>query len=139
MIKEQEQWHAHRHFLAWGLAAVVGIIAIFATIGLVLYYIPRPVAPVGTVYPYYGWGIGRLFFGLFLFFAFFWVLKLIFWGGWGWRYRRGYGGGYWGGHGYWRNRDTSYYILRERYAKGEITKEQYDQMMRDLDQHNTMP
>ena len=72
-MKEQEQMHAHRHFLAWGLAAFVSIIAIFATIGLILYYIHRPVAPVGTVYPYYGGGIGRLFFGLFLFFAFFWV------------------------------------------------------------------
>jgi uncharacterized membrane protein len=26
--------------------------------------------------------------------------------------------------------------MRERYAKGEITKEQFDQMMRDLQQHN---
>jgi putative membrane protein len=33
---------------------------------------------------------------------------------------------------YWRYRDQSYYILRERYAKGEITKEKYEQMMQDL-------
>ncbi|HVH15745.1 MAG TPA: SHOCT domain-containing protein [Candidatus Angelobacter sp.] len=27
-------------------------------------------------------------------------------------------------------------MLRERYARGEITKEQFDQMTRDLQQHN---
>ena len=37
---------------------------------------------------------------------------------------------------YWRYGDQAYYILRERYARGEITKDQLDQMMRDLQQHN---
>ncbi|MDP9289837.1 MAG: SHOCT domain-containing protein [Thermoproteota archaeon] len=27
-------------------------------------------------------------------------------------------------------------MLRERYAKGEITKEQFEQMMRDLKEHD---
>src|SRR6266705_6274815 len=44
----------------------------------------------------------------------------------------------WGYRGrYWRYQDQSYYIIRERYAKGEITKEQLEQMMRDLQQHGT--
>ena len=30
--------------------------------------------------------------------------------------------------------DDAYYILQARYAKGEITKEQFEQMMRDLKQ-----
>ena len=64
-----------------------------------------------------------LLFGIFLLFIIFGVLRWVFmpWG-WGWGYRRRY----------WRYRDQSYYILRERYARGEITKEQYQQMMQDL-------
>src|SRR2546428_5353053 len=38
--------------------------------------------------------------------------------------------------GDWGYGDRSYCILRERYASGEITEDQYDQMMRDLQQHN---
>jgi putative membrane protein len=134
-MDNQQNWPSHRHFFAWGIVALVSIITIFATIGLVLYYYP-PAAPAGAVYPfYYPWFGARILFGLFFIFAIFWVLRWAFWG-WGWRYRRGYWGG---GYGYWRHRDSSYYILRERYAKGEISKEQYDQMMRDLDQHTTTP
>ena len=74
----------------------------------------------GTSYPYeFGWG------WIWLIFAFFWIVPWVFGRGWrGYRYRRWY-----------RYDDGSYQILRERYAKGEITKEQFDQMMRDLQQH----
>jgi len=130
---DNQQLHTHKHFFAWGIVALVSVIAIFATIGLVLFYYP-PAAPAGVVYYYPFWG-ARLFFGLFFVFALFWFLRWAFWG-WGWRCRRAYWGG---GYGYWRHRDGSYYILRERYARGEITKEQYDQMMRDLDQHTSTP
>jgi len=37
----------------------------------------------------------------------------------------GYRSGYWTG-------DDAYYILKERLAKGEITREQFEQMSRDL-------
>lgn len=72
------------------------------------------------------WGIGPFlaFFGLFILlvlfllfvgFIFTWPLR-------SWRFRH-----------QWRYRfDSAYMILRERYAKGEITKEQYEQMMKDL-------
>jgi len=56
-----------------------------------------------------------LFFGLF-------VVRSLFW-----RSRRKY----------WREhlgRNDPIRILRQRYARGEITKEQYDQMLRDLTQ-----
>ncbi|TLZ90987.1 MAG: hypothetical protein E6J98_08035 [Methanobacteriota archaeon] len=50
------------------------------------------------------------------------------WGGWG---------GGWGGYGrhYWRYGDDAHAILRSRYARGEITGEQFEQMMGDLEQH----
>lgn len=130
-MTEQSTWKPHRYMLAWGIAALVAIVAIFATIGLALYYIPRP---TGIVYPYYGFFPFRFFFAIFFIFAIFWFFRWAFWG-WRWHYR----GGYWGGYGYWRHRDGAYYILRERYAKGEITKEQYDQMVRNLEQHRTSP
>jgi putative membrane protein len=65
------------------------------------------------------------FFGLFWIFITFMAVRWLFWPGW------------WGRRRYWRSYDDSYYILRQRYARGEITKEQYDQMMRDLREHST--
>ncbi len=71
---------------------------------------------------------------LFGLFFVFWIFRWVFWGGgWGW----GWGWGYRGR--YWRRYDRAVAILRERYAKGEITKEQFDQMMRDLEQHERQP
>jgi uncharacterized membrane protein len=63
-----------------------------------------------------------------------WVVRLIFWGvtggpyyGPGWRhyYRHDYAHGPFGP-------DSAVEIARERYARGEITQEQFDQMMRQL-------
>jgi putative membrane protein len=74
-------------------------------------------------YPYFAWGFfpfGFIFFLIFIFFIF----RVAFWG---------WGGGW--GRGYYRYGDARE-ILRQRYARGEITKDQFDQMMRDLDQHN---
>jgi len=51
------------------------------------------------------------------------VLRWFFWP-WGW----GYGRGYWTG-------DDIYSIMRERFAWGEITREQFEQMSRDLQEH----
>ena len=78
-------------------------------------------------YPFFGWfffPIGFIFFFIFIFFVF----RLVFWGLGGWGWRRGY---YRYGYGYGDARE----ILRQRYARGEITKDQFDQMMRDLEQH----
>jgi uncharacterized membrane protein len=69
------------------------------------------------------WPFGILIFFLFIFL----ITRFIFWGAWGWRRRYWYGGGY--GYG------DAHEILRQRYARGEISKEQFDQMTRDLEQH----
>lgn len=80
-------------------------------------------------WPYYGRPFFFPFGFLFVALIFFLGFRLLFWG-WGWgRWRGGYYGGY---HGYYRG--DSLEILNQRYARGEITKEQYDQMKRDIQQ-----
>ncbi|HEU16657.1 MAG TPA: SHOCT domain-containing protein [Nitrososphaeria archaeon] len=36
-------------------------------------------------------------------------------------------------HHYYGHRSDEYVVLRMRYARGELTREQYEQMLRDLD------
>jgi uncharacterized membrane protein len=106
-------------FLALGVVLVLIGIALFSGFFLLPRFAPTP----GYYYPYFfpfGWL--WLFFGLFLVFG---LIRFLLWP---WR---------WGGYRrrYWNRYDDAYRILRERYAKGEITKDQLDQMTRDLDQH----
>ncbi len=79
--------------------------------------------------PFFGFG-GFILFLLILGFG----LRLIFrpWRRWG-QYGRGgyYGRGY---YGY----DPAMQALRERYARGEITKDQFDSMASDLERHRTL-
>ncbi len=115
----------HRGSLfAWAVLGVV-LVAITAFIALLALrgYPTMPATYSG--YPFFGWWFFFPF-GLIFFFAFIFVVsRLIFWPlGWGWRRR------YWYGYG------DAHEILRQRYARGEITKEQFDQMRRDLEQHN---
>ncbi|HZW55688.1 MAG TPA: SHOCT domain-containing protein [Nitrososphaerales archaeon] len=69
-------------------------------------------------------------FPFFGFWSFLFVIFIIFlgvrWLFFPWR-RRYYGGGY-----YYPRYDPALQTLRERYARGEITKEQFEQMLRDL-------
>ena len=86
-----------------------------------IFFIMRPTE--NFYYPFYHpffFPFGLLF-GFFVIFIVFGTLRWLFWP-WGWRHRRRY----------WQYPDQSYNILRERYARGEITKEQYEQMMQDL-------
>jgi putative membrane protein len=106
---------------------IVTIVSFFALIAIRGY----PTPPAGTYngYPFMGdwffWPFGVIFFFLFLFLIF----RFVFGGWWGWGWRRRYWYGY--GYGY----GDAHEILRQRYARGEITKEQFDQMTRDLEQH----
>ena len=113
-----DEWRPRRHVLGWILLTVAVLIIVPLLVSAVFYAL-RPMGrdyfPFMGYYPFYfpfGWVFGFLI--LFL------LLRWIFWP-WGWS-RRGRYGGY---------RDE-YHILRVRYARGEITKEQFDQMTRDL-------
>ena len=114
----------------WGL----GTAAIAALVGAIAYHAGQTAtvvttAPGGSEVIYRGYdGFGFFPFGFFGFFWIFAVFWFIRWAFWPWR---GYGP-----RRSWRYGDQAYYILRERYARGEITKEQFDQMTRDLQQHN---
>jgi len=116
--------HRHRgNLFAWAILVVVlvAVISFFAILAIHGY----PSAPAGGYYgyPLFGWFFFP--FGIFfLFIVLFFVSRLVFWPmGWGGRRR------YWYGYG------DANEILRQRYARGDITKEQYDQMKRDLEQH----
>lgn len=120
-----EGHYARRWFI--GIVAVIVLVAALALIGAVFthYFYPTATTPYYG-YPFYGWFFFPFGFIIF-FFVIFFVARLIFWpmGWWGGRRRYSYR------YGYGDSRE----ILRRRYAMGEITKDQYDQMMRDLEQH----
>jgi uncharacterized membrane protein len=75
--------------------------------------------------PYFGGWYFFPFGFFFFFFIIFGVGRLIFWP-WGWGWRRNW---------YYHQHDEAADILRQRYARGEITKDQFTAMMKDLEQH----
>lgn len=112
----------------------LGVVVVLVGIAFFLSPLAGNTLPTSMVlYLFFPFGYGWLW-GIFGLFFFFWILRLIFWPwgcgwGWGWGYRRRH----------WRRYDQAVSILRERYAKGEITKEQFEQMMRDLEEHERVP
>jgi len=105
--------NGQRSALIW-VTVFLGVIGIIVSANLVFH-------PSGY-YPWYPFGFGWIWI-LFGFLFLFFVLRWFFWP-WGWGYKRGY----WAG-------DNAYYVLRERFAQGEITKEQFEQMSRNLQEH----
>jgi putative membrane protein len=98
-----------RRYIGWGVLGLIIVIGA-ATVASLAFRGP------GGFHFFPFWGIG----GIFLVFAVFWVARWLFWPWRGWGYRTYYQG------------DGAKNILQERYARGEITKEQFDQMMQDL-------
>jgi putative membrane protein len=108
-----------RRPLVWVLLPVLLVVALAAVvIGASSYF---NAATPGA----YGWWPGAPF-GWFifipLFFIAFFALRFFWWGR-------------WGGHGWYYQGDSATQVLRERFARGEITKEQFEQMRRDLAQN----
>jgi putative membrane protein len=104
-----------RRIIGWGIVGLIAVIGI--SIALSFYFAPWPLGGF-YYYPFFPFHFGWLG-GIFLLFIVFWVARWFFWpwrGGW-YRYEH-------------RSAES---ILKERYAKGEITKEQFEQMMRDLE------
>jgi len=108
--------YGHRPF-RWLIFPAVLVVA-FAAIAIGASFYFRSAPPQVFWWPWapFGW-----FFFIPLFFAGFFVLRFFFWG-------------WWGGRGWYYHGDTATQVLRERFARGEITKEQFEQMRKDLAQ-----
>ena len=118
MTASESQW-AGRRWIGLGLFVMFVLIGVAVVVGALF----RPYAGVGPMMmsmPFFGFGWGILGLLFFLFF-FGWIFRFLMWGrpfgyhhGWGW------------------DRYDAADILRMRYARGEITKDQFDSMMRDI-------
>ncbi len=110
--------------VGWALVAIVGVlVVIFAAMALGSYYYSGYPMMMYTYHPF--WVFFPIGFILFFFLAFV-LVRALFWP-WGWGMRRRH----------WYYHDEALDILRQRYARGEISKEQYDQMSRDLEQRSS--
>ncbi|MGI0033053.1 MAG: SHOCT domain-containing protein [Nitrososphaeraceae archaeon] len=102
----------------WGLVGLIILIGISIAVSLIFF---APGSSGGGFYPFFfpfhfGW-LGGIFLVFLVYFAIRWLFLP----------------GRWDYHQYPHYRDDAHNILRERYAKGEITKEQFEQMTHDLE------
>ena len=111
----------NRRIVGWGIIGLIAVIGV--SIALSLYLASWRTGGLSySFFPFhFGW-VG----GIFLIFIVFWIARRFFWP---WR---GGGGGYYS-HPH-QQRPDAISIVKERYAKGEITKEEFEQILRDLRQ-----
>jgi uncharacterized membrane protein len=120
---------------AWWWAAIgVGIALVVIVVVVVLLLANGTIGtPGGGPRPLFGFWGGFLLLFLLLWIGFF-VIRIAFWSS---RSRRSYSGGQYGPRG--MHRDPAVMVARQRYARGEITREQYDQIMTDLGRRGRGP
>jgi len=112
-MESNQEFRSSRQFWPWvPLIVVVGIVSIFA----VAYFLGAFPSSGYPLFYYFPWWI---IFPIFFFGLFFFAFRF-----WGW-------GCWWGARGYYY--DPALSVLRDRFARGEITKEQYAQMRKDLE------
>ncbi|MDA4114934.1 MAG: SHOCT domain-containing protein [Thaumarchaeota archaeon] len=104
--------------LRWVLVPVVLLAAVASVaVGATLY--SNTASP--QYYGWWPWAPFGWFFFIPLFFVAFFALRFFWWG-------------MWGGWGWYHGSDSAMQVLRERFASGELTKEQFEQMRKDLAQ-----
>ncbi len=101
---------------------LIGIVAAISAVLIYLLFWAPPSTPGGR--PYFGYWGGFLLIFILIWVGFF-ALRIALWRG----YRARYGGGPRGGRA---RRDPAVMEARQRYARGEITREQFEQIMTDL-------
>jgi len=112
-----------RRYVVWGLLGLIIIVGASIATSVVFFVSRSPATSYPSFPIFFPFHFGFLGIILLLFIIF-WVAR---WGFWPWNGRR---------RAYSEYRDQADEILRERYAKGEITKEQFEQMMQDLKRHD---
>ncbi len=112
----------------WWILLGVGL-AVIAVLVIVFVLLANGVLGGSSPRPFWGfWGAFLLLF-LIVWVGFF-VLRVAFWSR-----RRQYGYG----RGPGLHRDPAVMVARQRYARGEITREQYEQIMTDLGRRGRGP
>jgi putative membrane protein len=114
-----------RRIVGWSIIGLIAAIGL--SIALSFYFVSRPEGgffQYPFFFPFHFSWLG-VFFLIFLAFL---VARWLFF--WPWRERGGGEGGYHSGRQ--QQRPDAASIVKERYAKGEITREQFEQMLRDL-------
>jgi uncharacterized membrane protein len=109
---------------------IIGIIfAGAATVILLLLIFPASFGIASPSYPYHYGLFGGVFFLFLILIVAFFIVRVAFWSTRASRYGRRSGANHPNG-GYGPNRPVM--VARMRYARGEITREQYDQIIQDL-------
>jgi len=104
--------------MKWVLVPVL-LLAGLAVVAVATSFYWHAAAP--QAYGWWPWAPLGWFFFIPVFFVAFFVLRFFWWGP-------------WGGHGWYYHEDSAMSVLRGRFARGEVTKEQFEQMRKDLAQ-----
>jgi len=109
---------------------IIGLVFVGAAVVILLLLLyPGSFGIASPSYPYRYGLFGGVFFFFFIIIVLFFIVRVAFWSTRVSRYRRRSGANYPDG-GYGPNRPVM--VARMRYARGEITREQYDQILQDL-------
>lgn len=113
----------------WPLFLMIGLVVLIAIVVIVFLLAWNGTFGSPAGHPFFGFWGGFLLLFLILWIAFF-AVRMVFWSR-AWGYRRG--------AGTYARPDPAVMIARRRYARGEITREQYDQMLSDLGRGRSPP
>ncbi len=117
-----------RSGVRWFAIAIAAVFIVVASLILLVVLYPASFGLPAPAYPYRFGLFGGAFFLFFLLIVVFFIVRVAFWGT-----RMGRSGGRYrsrSSSGYGPNRPAM--VARMRYARGEITREQYNQIMDDI-------